>query len=278
MPEETIATHRVHPVASIFPLMEGEPFDELVKSIQTKGQLKPIVKHAGVVLDGRNRLRACEELKISPVIIEWDGAAGTPEDYIIASNLKRRHLTTSQRAMVAAELAKMSTPREGPEDGSGKPSVKKREASEEAKKTAAKALAVSKSSVERALKLKAEAPELAKKVSEGKEKLASAHKEAIGKPSFMAKGMSSDPTVRDYQDKWLQVSSAIGRLRIRLRKIGFIDSEGKVLFSEKEITKMLKDGRPVVGKPPIFAATFQTVRRSLEALAPVVRELYAEKK
>ena len=40
--------------------------------------------------------------------MEWTGECGTPEAFIATRNLLRRHLTASQRAMIAAELANLA--------------------------------------------------------------------------------------------------------------------------------------------------------------------------
>jgi ParB-like chromosome segregation protein Spo0J len=56
--EERIGKYRVHPVASMFPLLEGEEFEDLVESIRAYGQKIPITVHEGLLLDGRNRDRA----------------------------------------------------------------------------------------------------------------------------------------------------------------------------------------------------------------------------
>ena len=88
-----------HPAASLFPLLEGDQFDDLVEDIHIRGQLVPIVLHEGEILDGRNRARACAKLKLEPVTVEWSGG-GSLTEAVIAYNLKRRHLNSAQRAAV----------------------------------------------------------------------------------------------------------------------------------------------------------------------------------
>jgi len=88
----------VHPLAATFPLIEGPEFDALVASIREHGQKEPIAMSPdGVLLDGRNRLRACRELGIAPriKIVEGD-----PEAYILATNMTRRHMSTDQRIVI----------------------------------------------------------------------------------------------------------------------------------------------------------------------------------
>ena len=50
-----------HPLAELFPLMEGAAFEELVADIKANGLVHPLTVCDGMLLDGRNRLRACEE-------------------------------------------------------------------------------------------------------------------------------------------------------------------------------------------------------------------------
>ena len=95
---------RSHPAAELFPLMSGADFDTLVADIEQHGQVEQIVVYNGMILDGRHRYRACQQLGVEPAIIEWNGS-GTPEAYVLSKNLHRRHLTTSQRAVVGARLA-----------------------------------------------------------------------------------------------------------------------------------------------------------------------------
>ena len=97
-------TLKPHPAAELFPPMDDAAFEELWRDIKQNGQLEPITTYKGQVLDGLNRLAVCRNLGLAPLTVEWDGR-GTPEDFVLSKNLHRRHLTTSQRAVVGARLA-----------------------------------------------------------------------------------------------------------------------------------------------------------------------------
>jgi hypothetical protein len=95
---------RAHPLANIFPLLEGEEFEALVEDIREKGLLVPIWLHPdGRILDGRNRYRACLEAGVEPRFQTWSGN-GSLLQFVVSLNLKRRHLTPSQRAALAIEM------------------------------------------------------------------------------------------------------------------------------------------------------------------------------
>jgi len=87
----------VHPAADIFPDMSDEMFQELVEDIAQNGLLELVVMHDGMILDGRHRWRACERADCVVQTVEWDGECGSPEAFVISRNLRRRHLTSSQR-------------------------------------------------------------------------------------------------------------------------------------------------------------------------------------
>ncbi len=88
---------RFHPLADIFPLMEGEEFDALVADIKANGLLEDIVLYEGKVLDGRNRYRACLTAGIVPRSYNCDHFVTDPAAYVISANIHRRHLTADQR-------------------------------------------------------------------------------------------------------------------------------------------------------------------------------------
>ena len=129
-----------HPAASIFPLMGTADADALAADIFENTLLEPIVTLGGMILDGRNRYLACRKAGVEPEFREGlpflchDATA-----YVLSKNLHRRHLTTSQRAMVAARLATLG-------DGQHKSAT----AIAVAQPEAAKLLNVSTDSVQRA--------------------------------------------------------------------------------------------------------------------------------
>ncbi len=80
-----------HPIASIFPLMEGREYEELVESILKNGLREPIWMHEGKIIDGRNRYRACMECGVLPRFRQWDGN-GSLTAFVVDLNLHRRQL------------------------------------------------------------------------------------------------------------------------------------------------------------------------------------------
>lgn len=93
-----------HPAANIFPLMTGAEYDALVSDIAEHGQHEPIWLHPdGRIIDGRNRYRACCDLGLVPESKIWDGK-GSLVAFVVSLNLHRRHLSSSQRAVVALDV------------------------------------------------------------------------------------------------------------------------------------------------------------------------------
>lgn len=101
---DALASIRVHPAAELFPLLMGEPFMELVSDIREHGLREPIVfTPDGQLLDGRNRYRACKKIRDEEPTRRTEHSE--PWAYVISTNVHRRHLSESQRAMIAARIA-----------------------------------------------------------------------------------------------------------------------------------------------------------------------------
>jgi hypothetical protein len=92
-----------HPLANAFPLLEGEEFDQLVADIEKHGQLHPVVRYEGMILDGRNRYLATQKLGIPHRETEFRGE--DPVAFVVSENFRRRHLTPAQSAIAAEALA-----------------------------------------------------------------------------------------------------------------------------------------------------------------------------
>jgi ParB-like chromosome segregation protein Spo0J len=92
-----------HPLAALFPAMEDGEFAELVEDLKRIGLLTPIVVYEDKILEGRHRDRGCIEAEVNPSYVEYKG--DDPLGFVISANLHRRHLTTAQRAAIAAKLA-----------------------------------------------------------------------------------------------------------------------------------------------------------------------------
>jgi len=88
-----------HPAAEVFPLLPPDELEALAADIGAHGLLHPIVLLDGQILDGRNRLKACELAGVEPLFVEWDGD-GSPYEYVWSENGARRHMEASQRAAV----------------------------------------------------------------------------------------------------------------------------------------------------------------------------------
>ena len=87
--------------------MSAADLQALAEDIKQNGLAHPIVSTSdGVVLDGRNRLKACEIAGIEPQFEVYAGS--NPVGFIISSNLKRRQLNESQRALIATRLATLA--------------------------------------------------------------------------------------------------------------------------------------------------------------------------
>ncbi len=92
-----------HPLADIFPLIDGAEFVALRDDIAAHGVREPVILFEGAILDGRNRYRAALAAGVDCPMTEYRGDDAAA--FVVSLNIHRRHLTESQRAMAAAKLA-----------------------------------------------------------------------------------------------------------------------------------------------------------------------------
>lgn len=101
-PTEPVITHyEFHPVADLFPLMADDELRALADDIRANGQREPAWLWQGKIIDGRNRYRACVLEGRETWVREWNGQSSLVA-FVLSLNLHRRHLTDQQRALVAA--------------------------------------------------------------------------------------------------------------------------------------------------------------------------------
>lgn len=93
-------TGEIHPAAAVWPMLSEPDLRRLADDIAAEGLRHPIVIDAeGRILDGRNRLAACQIAGIEPQFETFDG---DPVALVLSENNERRHITTGQRAMATA--------------------------------------------------------------------------------------------------------------------------------------------------------------------------------
>jgi len=225
--------YKDHPLAELFPIIQSHDLKELAADIKANGQQVPIIllEHNGEpkILDGRNRMRACLKAEVEPITKSWEElkkemaqAAGTmekisaleklqPLDWIVSMNLKRRHLSDTQREAVAAEIVVMREAQEKEAalaseldlDSDGKPKVTAESSEQERVDDASKTLNVKGRNVRKAVKV----------AKEGSDELKKAHKAGTIKTATAEKLLKLD---KKNQDK---LAKASAREQKRVEKI-----------------------------------------------------------
>lgn len=95
----------IHPIANIFPMMNADELAGLVADIKQNGLREELIFWKDQLIDGRNRIKACEIAGV-----DWAGHAleldedTDPVAYVISHNLHRRHLDPGQKSLIGARL------------------------------------------------------------------------------------------------------------------------------------------------------------------------------
>lgn len=88
----------IHPACLAVPMIDEESFKGLVADIKANGLHDPILRHGGLLLDGRTRLLACYECNQDIRVID-ESPDIDPWAVVNSRNVQRRHLTTGQLAI-----------------------------------------------------------------------------------------------------------------------------------------------------------------------------------
>jgi hypothetical protein len=94
----------VHPYADEFPMASEDELDDLTESIAAVGLIHPIViTPDGLILDGRNRLEACNRAEVEVRLEVREGTDDDYKEFVIGVN------TTGRRESMTVQIAAAST-------------------------------------------------------------------------------------------------------------------------------------------------------------------------
>lgn len=238
MTEKTNHTMELHPLCTYFPRMSDDEFSALKESIQLNGQTHPIYTLDGMILDGGNRYRALCELGIEPVLVEYTGT--NPAQFILSSNLHRRHLSQGQSAAIVSASQSWITAHQATTPS---PSTA------DSATARAKQAGVGQRTQQLADKLIKEAPaELVKEVIDGKKSLNKAIKE-ISPPKPVAP--KPEPVIAAEDSHEAELNGIIGEQQGAMKALEagddallkIVESDDRVLASIDEVKKLTELNR-----------------------------------
>lgn len=110
-------TYTISPFSAVFPPMADEEYAQFRDHIKANGLSDPVIyadPRNGQIIEGRHRLHAVAEINdddLSDSLVVMPAPIPPPvmddsiREFVLAKNMHRRHMTTGQRAMVAATLS-----------------------------------------------------------------------------------------------------------------------------------------------------------------------------
>lgn len=210
---------KIHPVCDVLPKMSDEDFAGLEADIKSNGVREPGKTYKGFLVDGKHRYLVCEKLGLDFPTVELslpDGASLV--EHCVAINLRRRHLTQSQKAAVATAMLPLLEKEAAARKQSGKPTlppnggILKTGGVGTAAKAAADAVGVSARTVERVKRVAKADSQAVEKIKAGTISVREAEKQVADK-SKPASAMDTDHP----RDDWF--ASTIARLHAIKRDI-----------------------------------------------------------
>lgn len=202
---EKIGDYKIHPAAALFPMMSKAELKELSDDIVDSGQRLPVMLWRNQVIDGRNRLTACELAGVEPLTKDCTKEFATEEDviqFVVSMNLKRRNLSSSERATIGVKmlpLLKKAAKERQAEGGKKKLPQIFEEAAQggEATAQAAKLVGTNRQYIHDAEKISKEAPEQFEAIKRGEKTIPEVKRELKQKKSGIDAEIAAENRVID---------------------------------------------------------------------------------
>ena len=203
----------IHPLAEIFPPLADVEYKLLKDDIAEHGLKYPVILHNGMILDGKHRQQVCQDLGIELTTKAFD--EGDPLTFVVRTQVGRRNLNETQRALAAARLSNMKV---------GRPQEEKAQICAISQPDAAEALNVSRRSTQSAQAVLDKAPEFVPLMEQGRV--------SVDDAAFVAR---SDATQEERQAVLDDVTDPKARKRRTL----------KSAFQEKRKRALKDNPRPI---------------------------------
>ena len=229
---------------NIFPEAKAEDFLRLKDDIEQNGfdPSQPITTYEGAILDGWNRMNACQQLSIAPVFTDFTGSAIEAIDFVMRTN-KRRNLNSGQWATIAAEADDLKTElaEESAKNKGGRPkkhdeekpsqlidSVFSQDNSKRTDSKIADMFSTNRTYVANAVKMKEVAPEILAKVKAGTMTMQDGMKAVRAIPTDPWSG-----TERDRQKKVEKGQTVVANQKEDKNLIAWANEKGKAVMIDR---------------------------------------------
>jgi len=263
-----------HEYANAFPMATDGEIEQMAADIRARGLLNPIITLDGKILDGRNRERACELADVTP---DYEVYRGTdPLGDVVAWNLHRRQLSTSQRAEVARTLKPMyeEQARERQRAAGGDHTAVRANLPEAVKgkaiDQAAAAVGVSGRTVQDAEYVHTHAPELSEKIKAG-EMTVNAAKEEVKKREATPKWPARFKTPED-EEAWYEDQQKQKQKQHKGKGKDALAARGSVAQAIESISTIETLALPNADRPEIIAM-LEKLKATVEKTIITVRKM-----